>query len=70
MPKETVVARINLNTATADDLMTIPEINSELAVRIVKLRKAQGGFRSVGQLIHVPGMARAKFEKIKDYFEV
>ena len=47
---------LNLNTATAADLDTLPGIGPVLAERILEHRRVHGPFRSVEQLDDVPGI--------------
>ena len=48
--------RVDLNTATAAELDTLPGIGPVLAERIVAYRTAEGPFRSVDELEDVPGI--------------
>jgi competence protein ComEA len=59
-------ARVNLNTATAADLETLPGIGPALAERILTFRQQHGGFRRVEQLLDVPGIGPKKFEELRD----
>lgn len=61
--------RINLNTASAVELQTVPGIGPVLAERIINYRN-QYGFNQVGDLINISGIGAATLEKIKDYFYV
>jgi competence protein ComEA len=47
---------VNVNTATAEELQTLPGIGPALARRIVEHRAAQGPFRSAEELEKVPGI--------------
>ncbi|MFO7171690.1 MAG: ComEA family DNA-binding protein [Bacillota bacterium] len=62
--------RINLNRATAEDLMTLPGIGPELARRILEHRQATGGFRRVEDLLAVPGIGPSRLAEIRDRVEV
>lgn len=48
--------RVNLNTATAAELETLPRIGPALAQRIIAWREANGRFSSVEDLLAVPGI--------------
>jgi len=52
-------AVLNLNSATAADLESLPGVGPVLATRIVTFRDENGPFRSVDQLIDVPGIGPA-----------
>ncbi|MGQ0825408.1 MAG: helix-hairpin-helix domain-containing protein [Actinomycetota bacterium] len=57
---------INLNTATAAQLETLPGIGPALADAIVKEREKIGGFRKVDDLQRVRGIGDARFEQLRD----
>jgi competence protein ComEA len=56
---------VNLNTATAEELQTLPGIGPALARRIVGHRAAQGPFRSVEELEKVPGIGPATATRLR-----
>ena len=58
-------SRVNINTASAEELETLPGIGPVLAQRIVDYRSANGNFASVEQLVDVHGIAEKILEKIK-----
>jgi competence protein ComEA len=57
---------LNLNTATANDLETLPGIGPTLAEAIVRAREKLGGFKSVDDLKQVRGIGEARFADIRD----
>ena len=61
---------INLNTATAADLDSLPGVGPVLAQRILDARDAQGGFKSVADLRKVDGIGDARYEQLKDLVTV
>jgi comEA protein len=63
-------APVNINTATAEQLQTLPGIGEALAGRIVAYREANGLFTDVAQLINVDGIGTKKLENILDYITI
>ena len=63
-----VETRININTATAADLQSVPGFGPELASRILTLRKARGGFHFLEELKDVNGIGDKRFEVLKEIF--
>ena len=56
---------INLNTATLDQLETLPGIGRKTAERIVEHRQKSGGFKKIEELMNVKGIGEKSFLKIK-----
>jgi competence protein ComEA len=63
-------SKVNLNTATADQLDTLPGVGPTLAGRIISFRTEHGGFRSVEQLKQVSGIGDARYADLKDLVTV
>lgn len=62
--------RININTATVDELNSISGIGSSKAENIVKYREENGNFEKVEDLLNVHGIARKMLESISEYITV
>jgi competence protein ComEA len=58
-------APVSLNTATVDQLQTLPGVGPVLARRIVDYRTRHGGFRSVDQLREVDGIGERRFADLR-----
>ena len=56
---------IDLNTATAEQLDTLPGVGPATAQAIITYRSRHGRFRSVTELLEVPGIGPAKLEAVR-----
>ena len=61
---------VNINTATAKELQTLPNIGEKRAEKIVKDRTDNGLFHSVDDLQRIKGIGRGMVDKLKDLVEV
>jgi competence protein ComEA len=62
--------RININSATAQQLDTLPGVGPTTAKAIVSYRSQKGPFSSVDDLLNVPGIGPAKFAAMKSKIRV
>lgn len=60
-------ALVHVNSATQEELETLPEIGPSLAQAIIQYRTEHGPFNSLENLDQVPGIGTATLEKIRDY---
>ena len=61
----TATAPVNLNTATVDQLATIPGVGPKMAERIIDYRQKNGGFKKVEDLMNVIGIGEKNFLKMR-----
>ena len=61
---------VNINTASVEELKTLPGIGTVKAEAIVAYRESQGAFRSAEEIMNVAGIKESAYEKIKDYIRV
>jgi competence ComEA-like helix-hairpin-helix protein len=60
-------ARIDMTTASVEDLDALPGIGRERALAIVALRAERGGLRGLEDLLVVRGIGPATLDAISDY---
>lgn len=65
-PAGTAAAPVSLNTATVDQLDTLPGVGPVLAQHIVDYRTRRGGFRSVDELREVNGIGDRRFADLRN----
>ena len=61
---------VDLNTATAEQLDTLPGVGPSTAAAIIEHRDSAGPFRSVDALLDVRGIGEAKLEALRDLVTV
>ena len=62
--------KININTASAEELIDLPGIGEVLAGRIIAYREKHGPFKKISDIDKVSGIGPAKYEAIKDLITV
>lgn len=63
-------ALLNINTASAEELQTLPNIGAGMAQRIVDYRSQNGNFTSVDALQKVKGIGVKTLEKLRPFVDV
>ena len=63
-------ALVNLNTASADELDTLPGVGPVTAQSILEWREQNGGFTSVQELLEVDGIGPATLAKLTPHVTV
>jgi competence protein ComEA len=61
---------VDLNTAGAAELETLPGVGPATARKILEERSRRGGFRSVRDLLGVPGIGERRFAELRDRVRV
>jgi comEA protein len=68
--KRRLIAKVNINIATAEELAVLERIGPAMAARIVLYREEHGPFQAIEQLQRVKGIGPKTFDRIKDRIEV
>jgi competence protein ComEA len=62
--------KVNINTASVEQLTTLPGVGPKLAARIVEYRQKSGTFRSPQELLNVKGVGEKNLAKIESFLTV
>lgn len=57
--------RVNINTATVEELAALPGVGKVIAQRIVRHREKSGRFKTVEELLVIRGISRKKLEQLR-----
>jgi competence ComEA-like helix-hairpin-helix protein len=68
--KKEVVGKININTATEDQLMLLPTVGPSKAERVVVWRKKNGGFKRPADLRRVKGFGYKTFKRLEPFLDI
>jgi competence protein ComEA len=58
--------KVNINTASAEQLVALKGVGESYAVKIVEFREQNGPFKTPDDLMKVPGIGPKVFESNKD----
>ncbi len=68
--KKNLGGKLNLNVATAEQLMMLPTVGPSKAERIVEWRKKNGGFKRVADLRRVKGFGYKTFKRLEPLLDI
>jgi competence protein ComEA len=61
---------VNINSASLEELDTLPQIGPVTAQSIIDYRQANGKFKAIEDLLQVDGIGPVTFDKVKDLITV
>jgi competence protein ComEA len=61
---------VNINTASSSELETLPGVGKATANDIIKYREQNDGFKTIEDIMKVPGIKDSKFNRLKDFITV
>ncbi len=70
VPATGAATLVNINSATAEELETLPGIGEVLAATIIQYREEHGPFTSVDQLVDVSGIGEVTLEELRDHVTI
>lgn len=62
--------KLNINTATLEQLARLPGIGEVIAGRIVEFRRENGPFQSIEELTDVEGIGEKRMDELREYITV
>ena len=68
--KQAPAGKVNINTATAQQLSELPGVGAKLAARIVEYRQKSGGFKAAQELMNVQGVGEKNFARLQPHLPV
>lgn len=63
-------AKVNINTATSEQLETLPGVGAATAQMIIDYRTKNGGFKIIQDIMKISGIKESKYNQIKDRITV
>ena len=68
--RKQITGKLNLNTATEEQLMLLPTVGPAKAERVVTWRKKNGGFKRIADLRRVKGFGYKTFKKLEPFLDI
>lgn len=66
-PAEASGGKVNINTASREELMTLNGIGESKASQIIAYRETHGSFKKIDDIMNISGIKEGVFSKIRDF---
>lgn len=66
----TTDGKVNINTASKEELMTLPGVGESKAAQIIQYREAHGAFQKIEDVMKISGIKEGLFNQIKDDIKI
>ena len=70
VPAQEISTPVDVNCATADELVEVPGIGPSTAARIIEWRETQGRFERLEDLLNIRGIGVTTLEKLRPFLTV
>ena len=67
---ESINDKVNINTASKEELMTLSGVGESKAINIINYRELNGEFKKIEDIMNVSGIGNSVYEKIKNNITV
>jgi competence protein ComEA len=68
--RKEITGKLNLNTATEEQLLLLPTVGPSKAERIITWRKKNGGFKRIADLRRVKGFGYKTFKRLEPFLDI
>ncbi|MDZ7264713.1 MAG: helix-hairpin-helix domain-containing protein [candidate division KSB1 bacterium] len=68
--KRRVATVVNVNSASVEELMQLPQVGAVIAQRILEYRQLHGPFKTAEELMKVKGIGQKKFAAMKPFVRI